>query len=167
VKSSHPIRRQQRGNPFLKEKIHDPYRADEKLREATSCPQCGVRYKNGRWAWPKTQTFALKKQHCPACRRINDRYPAGEIVLSGEFLDGHRDEILVRARHVEASERSEHPLHRIMSIEDRGGDTVITTTDIHLPHRIGHALQDAWGGRLNTHYDREGYFTRVQWERNE
>jgi hypothetical protein len=54
-----------------------------------------------------------------------------------------------------------------MSIEKRGEDTVITPTDIHLPHRIGHALQDAWGGRLKTHYDREGYFTRVQWERTE
>lgn len=167
MKSSHPVRRQQRGNPFLRERIHDPYRAGEKLREATRCPQCGVRYKQGRWAWPKTQTFALKSQQCPACRRINDHYPAGEIVLSGEFLDGHRDEVLSRARNVADSERSEHPLHRIISIEQRGADTVITTTDIHLPHRIGHALQNAWGGRLRTHYDREGYFTRVQWERSE
>jgi hypothetical protein len=87
--------------------------------------------------------------------------------LSGEFPDVHRAEVLSRARNVEASERSEHPLHRIMSIEKRGEDTVIATTDIHLPHRIGHALQDAWGGRLKTHYDREGYFTRVQWERTE
>jgi NMD protein affecting ribosome stability and mRNA decay len=166
VKSPRLIR-QQRGNPLLRERVHDPYRAGEKLREATRCPQCGVRYKNGRWAWHKRQTFALKSQHCPACRRVNDRYPAGEIVLSGEFADSHRAEVLSRARNVEASERSEHPLHRIMSIEKRGEGTVITTTDIHLPHRIGHALQDAWGGQLKTHYDREGYFTRVQWERNE
>jgi NMD protein affecting ribosome stability and mRNA decay len=166
VKSARLIR-QRRGNPLLREKVHDPYRAGEKLREATRCPQCGVRYKNGRWAWPKMQTFALKSQHCPACRRINDRYPAGELVLSGEFPDAYRAEVLSRARNVEASERSEHPLHRIMSIEKRGEGTVITTTDIHLPHRIGHALQDAWGGQLKTHYDREGYFTRVQWERNE
>jgi hypothetical protein len=54
-----------------------------------------------------------------------------------------------------------------MAIEQRGSDTVITTTDIHLPHRIGHALKDAWGGNLKTHYDLAGYFTRVEWERND
>jgi hypothetical protein len=166
VKPPRPAR-QQRGNPLLREQIHDPYRAGEKLREATRCPQCGVRYKNGRWTWPKTQTFALKSRRCPACRRINDRYPAGEVVLSGLFLDGHRAEVLSRARNIEETERSEHPLHRIIAVEQRGPATVITTTDIHLPHRIGHALQNAWGGKLKTHYDLEGYFTRVQWERNQ
>jgi hypothetical protein len=159
-------RRESRGNPLLREKRHDPYRSGVKLREATRCPQCGVRCKNGRWTWPKRQTSALKSQLCPACRRSNDHYPAGELVLSGPVLDAHREEILSRARNIEESERSEHPLHRIMAIEQRGADTVITTTDIHLPHRIGHALKAAWGGQLKTHYDLEGYFTRVQWERN-
>jgi hypothetical protein len=41
------------------------------------------------------------------------------------------------------------------------------TTDVHLPHRIAHALKDAWGGTMKTHYDLEGYFARVHWERND
>jgi hypothetical protein len=160
-------RRQLRGNPLLREKVHDPYRSREKLREATCCPQCGVRYRNGRWAWAKTQTSVLRKQLCPACRRINDHYPAGELILSGNFFGSHADEVLTRVRHVEQSERNEHPLHRIIAIEERDADTAVSTTDIHLPHRIGHALKDAWGGNLKTHYDLEGYFTRVHWERND
>jgi hypothetical protein len=168
VKSPHTFRRQQRGNPFLRERIHDPYRAGEKLRESTYCPDCGVRYRNGRWMWPKGLTITgFRAQLCPACQRIEDRYPAGELLLSGDFLEGHRDQILSRVRNVEASERAEHPLHRIIAIEPHGAAQVVSTTDIHLPHRIGHALKDAWGGNLKTHYDLEGYFTRVQWERND
>lgn len=166
MKAPYAARRMQRGNPFLREKVHDPYRAREKRRAATRCPQCGVQYRNGRWIWPKTHTIALKSEHCPACRRINDRYPAGMIILSGSFIDQHRQEIIARVRHVEASELAEHPLHRIIAIDESGTGTVITTTDIHLPHRIAHAIKDAWGGTTKTHYDLEGYFTRVEWERN-
>jgi hypothetical protein len=167
VRQIRPIRRQIRGNPFLREKRHDPYRAREKRRDATRCPQCGVTSRNGRWVWPKTETAALKAERCPACRRINDRYPAGELLLSGNFLDAHRDEVLATARRVGELERNEHPLHRIMAIEDEGEHIVITTTDIHLPHRIAHALRDAWGGGMSTQYDLEGYFARARWERDD
>lgn len=157
-----------RGNPFLKEKIHDPYRAREKLRDATSCPSCGLRYRSGRWTWPESARLARRKGRlCPACQRIKDQYPAGEVLVSGSFADAHRDEIVTRIRRVEESECQLHPLHRIMAIEPRGADLVVTTTDVHLPHRIGHALEDAWGGELKTHYDLEGYFARVEWCRNE
>ena len=167
MKSPYVTRREKRGNPQLRERVHDPYRAGEKLREATRCPQCGVHYRNGRWVWPKTQTYALQSRLCPACRRIDDRYPAGEIVIGGNFLPRHRAEILSRTRNVEEAERSEHPLHRIMAVEQHGADLVITTTDIHLPHRIGHALKAAWDGSLSTHYDLVGCFSRVRWERND
>jgi hypothetical protein len=154
-----------RGNPLLNERVHDPYRSGEKLRETTRCPQCSVHYRNGRWTWPSVETSAYRVSLCPACRRINDSYPAGEFIISGEFVHAHRAEILSRARHIEAAERGQHPLHRIIAIERRGTDTIITTTDIHLPHRLGHAFKDAWGGSLTTHYDREGHFARVVWYR--
>jgi hypothetical protein len=166
-KGPRSARRILRGNPFLRERVHDPYRSGEKLREATCCPECGARYSNGRWTWSKTAGTGLKRQLCPACQRIEDRYPAGEVTLAGSFLDGHRREILATVSHVGESERSEHPLNRIMSIDEQDDGTItITTTDIHLPHRIAHAIKDAWGGTMKTHYDLEGYFTRVQWERN-
>lgn len=87
--------------------------------------------------------------------------------MTGEFLHAHRDEILATVSHVESLERNEHPLNRIMAIDEHDGETVITTTDIHLPHRIAHALKSAWGGEMKTHYDLDGYFTRVLWSRNE
>ena len=86
--------------------------------------------------------------------------------MSGEFVGAHRDEILRRVRNVAEAESNRHPLHRIMAIETRGSDTVVTTTDVHLPHRIGHALKDAWEGEMTTHYDLEGYFARIGWHRD-
>jgi hypothetical protein len=155
------------GNPLLQEQVHDPYHSHVKPREATSCPQCGVRYRNGRWTMPASKVSAFKSQLCPACRRINDDYPAGELILAGSFPSKLQNEIIARIRHVEEAERQEHPLNRIIEIAEREDDVTITTTDIHLPHRIAHALHDAFGGKITTHYDRDGYFTRVLWERNE
>lgn len=166
MKSPAPAHRQIRGNPFLQEKRHDPYRSREKLR-AARCPDCGATYRNGRWQWPRASSVGLRSERCPACCRIADHYPAGELVIGGKFGTAHRDELLAHVRNVEGEERGEHPLHRIMNIEERGKDIIVTTTDLHLPHRLGHTLKNAWGGNLKTHYDLDGYFTRVLWERNE
>ena len=164
MKARRPTRRL-RGNPLLRERIHDPYRAQQKLSESTRCPECGAQYRKGRWLWPRASAHGLKQQLCPACRRTKDHYPAGEIVLSGSFLNEHREEILSRVHHIEELERQEHPLNRIMAIDEGDAEIKISTTDIHLPHYIGHALRDAWGGVTRTHYDLDGYFVRVQWRR--
>ena len=68
-------------------------------------------------------------------------------------------------RNAEAAEKHDHPLQRVMAIEDRDGGLVITTTDLHLPRRIGHALESAMKGTLETHYDESGYFVRITWTR--
>ena len=104
---------------------------------------------------------------CPACRRARDRYPAGEITLGGRFFVEHADEALRLVRNVEDGEHRGHPLHRIIAITRKGGNAVVTTTDLHLPRRIAHALESAWGGTLSTHYDEAGCFVRVSWERND
>ena len=53
-----------------------------------------------------------------------------------------------------------------MAIEDEDGTVVITTTDIHLPRRIGEALFDAYEGELDFHYEEEAYSIRVSWRRD-
>lgn len=61
----------------------------------------------------------------PACNRIHDNYPAGEVILSGSFLAKHKQEIIELARNTEQAERDEHPLQRIMSISEDGDKLVI------------------------------------------
>lgn len=164
MKETEHSRRQRRGDRLIRERVHDPYKTRLKLVEPTVCPQCGAVFHKGRWTWDDRQPEA-KEELCQACHRINDKYPAGILTLSGGFIKGHRREILNLARNTEDVEKAEHPLHRIMEIEQRGNEIEVTTTDIHLPRRIGQALHDAYKGELDFHYDAEGYFIRVNWRR--
>jgi hypothetical protein len=60
-------------------------------------------------------------------------------------------------------ERAQHSLHRVVRIEDRPTRVVVTTTDIHLPKRIGRTVQRAYKGRLQLHYEEEACFVRASW----
>lgn len=77
----------------------------------------------------------------------------------------HKDEICNLVRNIEAVENREHPMNRIVDLEVRDDLIFITTTDVHLPRRIGKALADAWKGKLDIHFDKGGYFTRIGWHR--
>jgi hypothetical protein len=63
----------------------------------------------------------------------------------------------------EEAEKADHALNRIMGLEERDDTIVITTTDIHLPRRIAEALKRAFRGRLELHYEEDGYFLRATW----
>ena len=142
--------------------ILDPYQARQKLQEPTACRQCGAVYHNGRWQWvarPEESREAL----CSACRRINDKFPAGIVKFYGSFGLQQTEEIVRLARHQEEAEKGEHPLNRIISIEEDAQGVVIHTTDIHLPRRIGVAAKRAFHGSLNEDFDEGGYFLRVNW----
>jgi hypothetical protein len=96
---------------------------------------------------------------------VRDHFPAGLVELQGEFLALHRDEVLRLARHHEAREKAEHPLERIMDVEDVEGGLRITTTDIHLARDIGEALHSAYKGELAYHYNKDENLLRVHWAR--
>ena len=84
----------------------------------------------------ETPAAGASEHLCPACHRIKDKYPAGHVTLEGKFLAEHRDEIMQLVHNEEARAKAEHPMERIMAIEQDGGKTVMTTTDLHLaaPH---------------------------------
>jgi len=155
------------GNPRLEEEIHDPYRTPRKARSPARCADCGATYRKGRWTWERLQPPPPASLVCPACRRVRDRYPAGEITVGGRFYVEHADETLNLIRNVENAEHSAHPLQRIIAVQRKGGQAIVTTTDLHLARRIAHALEAAWGGELATHYDEGGYFVRIGWQRND
>lgn len=145
--------------------IDDPYRQSEKSSGLAICPDCRAVYQDGRWQWKNTPAQA-EAITCQACRRIRDNYPAGELHLSGAFASAHRTELIALARHHEAEENKDHPLNRIITIGDEDGTIVITTTDIHLPRRIGRAIRRAYDGKLDIRYDPHAYFVRAKWQRD-
>jgi len=142
----------------------DPYQARGKYQVPTVCSDCGAVFRRGRWGHG-AEADGARRDRCPACRRIRDKLPAGSVTLEGEFYAAHRDEILRLVRNEADSERSEHPINRIMDIAEDGGRTVVTTTDIHTPRRIGTALERAYQGQLATEYGDAEYSVRVSWHR--
>jgi hypothetical protein len=146
------------------ERVSDPYRARGKWKEPTACPECGAVFQHGHWQWG-TATPDAEQHLCPACQRIRDRVPAGQLTLSGPFFADHREEILSLVRHTESRARAEHPLERIIETRDAAGETLITFTDGHLAHGVGEALRHAYHGELDSRYTDEGDLLRVSWQR--
>jgi NMD protein affecting ribosome stability and mRNA decay len=151
-----------RHDNLFQEQVHDPYKAKGKLHEPSVCSQCGAVYHEGRWQW-RIPPANAHKVTCPACHRIHDHYPAGFLTMHGDFFQSHREEIMSMLRHHAQHERDEHPLERIMEVEEKPEETLITTTDIHLARGMGEALHHAYHGELEFHYNPGQYLLRVHW----
>jgi len=164
------MERKKKGRNFKQERTRifednrtDTYREKKKYKEPTQCSNCGALFINGRWTWEKT-TDEIYEAVCPACQRIEDRYPAGLVEISGPFFEEHHAEIIHMIKNLERAESEEHPLERIMGIKSEEGITTILTTGIHLPRRLGDALKNAYEGELDISYDAENY-VRISWHR--
>ena len=142
----------------------DSYKSKGKLPDTTRCPTCGASFHAGRWTWDAAPDGA-HEHLCPACHRIQDKFPAGYVALSGEFFREHREEILGLARHCEEKEKAAHPLQRIITIEDGAEGVLVTTTDVHLAHDIAERVHDAYQGSPVFHYNKEDNLLRATWKR--
>ncbi len=132
--------------------------------DPTLCSECGVVYSSGRWAWRE----APEKTHkaiCPACQRIRQHAPAGYIELSGPFFNENRDEIMNLVANVEALQKTNYPLERMLAIEDLSDHTLVTTTGVHVARRIGEALARAYQGEFSFTYGDGEKLIRVYWSR--
>jgi hypothetical protein len=160
IRSHERVRRDRQ----IEDVAHDAYLERYRPPEPAVCPTCGVVYEHGAYHWKPRPTGA-QEHACPACRRIADRYPAGYLTLEGPFLRQHREEIMRLVHNEAARTRGEHPLERIMNVDEQEGRTVITTTDVHLPRRIGDALHRAYRGESEIKYAHDDYQVRVTWRR--
>ncbi|HYL25331.1 MAG TPA: BCAM0308 family protein [Burkholderiales bacterium] len=154
------LRREQ----LLQEVVHDSYKLRRKLREPSRCRDCGAVYRDGRWAWSSGGGPAHKVR-CPACQRIRDGYAAGYVRLGGGYFSEHRDEIVRRVRACERAEAREHPLERIIAVAPAPGGALVTTTGVHLAHRIAQALRHAFKGKLESRYNKADKVLRAYWSR--
>jgi len=142
----------------------DPYHSVAKPPEPTVCPTCKAIFSEGRWTWGRAPSEAAE-MNCPACQRIQDDFPAGYVTIKGEFFKEHRDEIIAVITSKEDREKAEHPLQRIMAIEDVREGLQVKTTDSHLARGIGEALYDAYKGDLKLRYSRDENLLRATWRR--
>lgn len=155
-----------RRDRLVKQKRHDTYRQDGKWPEPTICTQCDLIFTNGRWSWREVLPDNANQVLCPACLRLRDDFPAGYVELKGYFLDSHREEITNLIKNEENLEKGEYPLERIMAItEENSGALLITTTGVHIAHRIGKAIHRAYQGDLSFTYGDGEKTIRVFWNR--
>ncbi len=156
--------KQGRHDKLIQEKRHDTYQEREKWPEPTVCSECNAVFLEGRWAWlePSDKANTIV---CPACQRIKDAFPAGYLEIKGAFFDSHREELLGLIHNLEAQEKGEHPMERLMAITAEEDQTLITTTGIHLARRIGEALQHAYEGDLDFTYGDAEKIIRMTWIR--
>jgi hypothetical protein len=148
---------------FPIEDAHDAYRETAKLSDWTMCPDCHAVFEGGRWQ-RRDPVSGAASHLCPACRRVRDHAPAAIVTLSGGFLREHRDEIMARVRHVCERASLEHPLERLMEIDEDDAVVHLSTTSAHLARGIGRALQAAWDGELDLDPGGEGT-PRIAWKR--
>ena len=148
----------------MKPRREDSYRDEAHQGGPATCPRCRASYLRGRWCWAPAPADA-ERMTCPACHRIEDNFPGGYVTLRGPFFAQHRDEILqlVMAR----SERAwgEHPLQRIIGMQDVERGVLVTTTDAHLARGIGVALRDAFKGELDLAFSKDENLVRATWAR--
>lgn len=159
-----PVIRDRPKTRMVQEVRHDTYKLRGKLKEPTLCRQCGAVYHKGRWTWDRKPTQPHETT-CPACARTQDRYPAGLLTVSGPYLREHRQDLVNLARREEETAKSEHPLSRIMKIEDSKEGFTIHTTDQHLARRIGEAMHHAHHGKFTFHHKEGGHLLRASWTR--
>ncbi|MFZ4539509.1 BCAM0308 family protein [Propionivibrio sp.] len=150
------------------EREYDTYKRQQKPPEPSACPVCGAIFHAGRWQWGQVGPEA-EEVVCPACHRIRDQFPAGFLHVGGPFFATHRGEMFNLLNHHAEKARAEHPLARVMTIneEDEGGvaGILITTTDIHLARDLGEALHHAYQGELEFYYNDAENLLRVHWQR--
>lgn len=167
MKTANVMAQPQRRDRQIRERVHDPYRLRDKPPGTATCPQCGVSYAKGRWQWLAAPEDGAAVHLCPACQRERDHLPAGFVTIEGWFVGPHKEEIIGLVRRCAEQESALHPLNRIMELREEGMHLEVTTTDIHLPRRIGEALANAYDGNLSFRYRDGEYHMQVTWRRDD
>lgn len=155
---------QPRRDKMYEQHVKDPYIAREKWKEPTACPDCGAVYHKGHWQWTAAPQGA-HAHRCPACARIHDHVPAGYLTLDGDFFRNNQEEIMHLIRNHEQREKAEHPLERIMSVNDTEDGVVIEFTGVHLTQGTGEAIHHAYQGDLDIAFNDRDSQIHVDWTR--
>jgi hypothetical protein len=169
------VRRAQNYATGYKKKVDveaDTYLPRSSPKGILSCHQCGAVYYHRRWTLTPTGDLqsrmsargGFRSVLCPACRKIGDRYPSGELRLLGVTTEENKA-VLGLLKNEEERARQKNPLERIMTIETDGKDWTVATTTEKLAQRLGRSLEKAIGGKATYQWSHNNKFVRVFWIR--
>ena len=150
----------------IQPKTNDPYHKARKDSEGAYCPECHALYRQGRWVWDRKGGKLLEPRVCSACRRARDRFPAGEVLVTGSYFKSHRSEIENLISNVVGEENGRSPLKRVIDFDSQEGALRVSLTDDHLARHIGDALYKAYRGKLEVRRSGGDKFVRLYWHRD-
>ncbi len=166
------MRTSKRYNTQYKKKVdveRDSYLPKLSPQEVIQCTGCGAFYYRRRWMLEAPPAFyppsPPRPLFCPACRKIKERYPGGELRLKGMDAD-ERQEIVRILRNEEEQAREKNPLERIMTLAQKNLEWEVQTTTEKLAQRLGRSLRKARGGKLTYKWSHNNKFLRVVWEQH-
>ncbi len=126
------------------------------------CPRCGLPRAGARFGWGGGSAGA-HAERCPACGQVHDEFPSGTVILSGEGFIERRKQVLEWMVTLAKTLDRDHPGKLIESIEQRGAEVLIRTSDAGVARRIGDALCKAFGGALEYRYPHPATMLNVEW----
>jgi hypothetical protein len=141
------------GAGVIREQEHDPYRPKGKWPDGTHCPHCGAIVHRGSWRWSTVPVATGATATCPACQRVRGADAAGVLVIESSVLERHSAEVRATIATLAQAQSDEHPLERVLGITDLpDGGLMVQTTGLHVLRRLGHGLERAYAGHLETRY---------------
>jgi hypothetical protein len=146
----------------------DSYLPRRSPKGIIQCTGCGAFYFKRHWTLNPPSGFTNPVHdhpvYCPACVKIHDRFPGGELQLFGVEA-GDRQEMLRILRNEETRARAKNPLEKIMGLQEAEGNWKVQTTTEKLAQRLGRSFKKARGGKLQYKWGHNNKFARVVWER--
>jgi hypothetical protein len=136
--------------------------------EPALCAGCGAVYVRKTWrrSEPRRLDAVLggaERVSCPACRQVGEGRAYGRLLLRGEWLFEHEEEVRRRIAAVEARALHTQPERRLVAIARRGDGLLVQTTSQKLAHRVARELEKAFGGSASYAWsDRDGSLS-VTW----
>lgn len=149
----------------------DPYASKMDHGDPAVCTGCHAVYHLKHWRFDEdlyrhsNQRSDVRRITCPACQKVADNYAEGTVVLSGDFLGAHHDEIMNLITNEEERAKGINPLERIVRVTDDGTGVTVTTTNEKLAQRIGRALQKAYQGAVTYRWSEDTKYAHVTWAR--
>ncbi len=151
-------------------RVNEPYELAAG-QEAAACTECHALYQGKKWAFDEPQYDKLvgagkvRPVLCPACKKIKDHYVEGYLTLSGEFLVGHKEEIvqLIEKEAAKVGNRSFDD--RIVLIAPEKDKVMVETTTEKLAQHLGRTIYKAYKGDLKFQWSEPNRFVRVYWNR--
>jgi NMD protein affecting ribosome stability and mRNA decay len=154
-----------------RKRLLDPYAEYKGGVEPAVCPSCKLIYKKKHWHRADAEAKLLLKDKktklhkCPACRKIDDKYPLGVVNIKGDFLAEHFEDVVHLIKSEERRALQKNPLERLMKMDKVNGGLHVETTSDALALRIGRVLHRAYKGEAEFKFRYGNKYVEVDWSR--